>query len=63
VLTATYDYELKYPPDEAFHEIGENARVWQVFNDEIEIIDKDVIEEAGNSLDILLLFVCLDSSK
>lgn len=32
-------------------------RVWNVYNDEAEIIDKELLEENGDSLDILLIFV------
>jgi hypothetical protein len=53
----TYDYEQKYPPDAPWHEIDEYARVWMVYNDEADVIDKDMIEEAGDILDILLIFV------
>jgi hypothetical protein len=53
----TYDYEQKYPPDAPWHEIDEHARVWMVYNDEAEIFDTDMIEEAGDILDILLIFV------
>jgi hypothetical protein len=52
-----YDYEQKYPPDAPFHEINEHARIWNVYNDEIEVLDKDMVEEAGDILDILLIFV------
>jgi hypothetical protein len=46
-----------YPPDELFHEIDEDARVWYVYNDEAEKLDRDMLEEAGDSLDMLLIFV------
>lgn len=57
---ATYDYEQKYPEDERYHELDENARVWHVYNDEAEAFDADIVSEAGHSLDVLLIFVRVD---
>lgn len=58
-FAAIYDYEQKYPPDPLWHELGENARVWHVYNDEAKIVDKELQEVNGDSLDILLIYVSL----
>ena len=57
VLSAEYDYEVKYPPDERYHELGENARVWRVYLDEAGEYDRDMIGQATDSLDVHLVFV------
>jgi hypothetical protein len=58
-LVDSYDYEQKYKADSLFHEIGTHARIWKVYNDESDIIDKEMLENAEDSLDILLIFVRL----
>ena len=40
---------------ERYKEMDPDARVWHVYNDEIEFFD--MINDAGGSLDILLIFV------
>ncbi|KAJ3710818.1 hypothetical protein C8R42DRAFT_563137, partial [Lentinula raphanica] len=49
------DYRLKYPKDELYHEHDPEARVWWVYNDEAAAFDKDMIDELGDSLDVLLI--------
>lgn len=56
-VAAVYDYEEIYPPDPLWQELGENSRVWHVYNDEAEVIDGNLVEEFGDHLDILLIFV------
>jgi hypothetical protein len=51
------DYEQKYPRDKIYHQLDPDALVWRVYNDEAEIFDKEFVESAGDSLDILLVFV------
>jgi hypothetical protein len=58
-LSDSPDYELKYEPDELFHEIESDARIWKVYNDEADFLDREMLEGAEDSLDILLIFVCL----
>lgn len=54
----TCDYELKYSDlDPIHHELNDGASVWNVDNDEAEIIDRELLKENGDSLDILLIFV------
>lgn len=54
---AWHDYEQKYPPDTPYHELGEDSRLWNVYNDEAQLADKELVEENSDSLDILLIFV------
>ncbi|KAJ3842725.1 hypothetical protein F5878DRAFT_366208 [Lentinula raphanica] len=61
-IAANYDYRLKYPEDERYKEHDEEARVWWVYNDEAAAFDKDMIEELGDSLDVLLIFAGLFSA-
>jgi hypothetical protein len=46
-----------YPEDPPGEELGEAARVWQIYGDEAREIDKDMIDEYKESIDILLVFV------
>lgn len=39
--------------------MGPQARIWNVYLDEAEIYDKEVIEGYSGSVDILLVFVSL----
>jgi hypothetical protein len=55
----TYDYRLKYPRDKRYHELDEDARVFWVYNDEAASFDNDMVGELSDSLDILLIFVCI----
>ncbi|KAF9063088.1 hypothetical protein BDP27DRAFT_1169115, partial [Rhodocollybia butyracea] len=57
-----YDYRLKYPEDERYHELDEEARVWWVYHDEATAFDNDMVDELGDSLDILLVFAGLFSA-
>ncbi|KIY66509.1 hypothetical protein CYLTODRAFT_339458, partial [Cylindrobasidium torrendii FP15055 ss-10] len=56
------DYEKKYPPDPRHEELSENARVWWMYNDEAAIFDADMVGQAADSLDILLVFAGLFSA-
>jgi hypothetical protein len=56
-MIANYDYALKYPEDERYHELDAEARVWRVYGDEATAFDNDMVGELGDSLDILLVFV------
>ncbi|KAF9071931.1 hypothetical protein BDP27DRAFT_1143083, partial [Rhodocollybia butyracea] len=59
---ASYDYMLKYPEDERYHELGDEARIWKVYDDEATAFDNDMVGELSDSLDILLVFAGLFSA-
>ncbi|KAF9059966.1 hypothetical protein BDP27DRAFT_1430671 [Rhodocollybia butyracea] len=61
-LAASYDYTLKYPEDERYHEQDQEARIWRVYGDEATAFDNDMVGELGDSLDILLVFAGLFSA-
>lgn len=42
---------------DAAQEAEPNARIWQVYNEQSEIFDNDMISDANSNLDILLIFV------
>ncbi|KIY63000.1 hypothetical protein CYLTODRAFT_360665, partial [Cylindrobasidium torrendii FP15055 ss-10] len=54
-----YDYTKKYPPDKRYEELHDDARVWLMYNDEAAIFDSEMVGEAADSLDILLVFAGL----
>ncbi|KAF9058935.1 hypothetical protein BDP27DRAFT_1372018 [Rhodocollybia butyracea] len=60
--TENYNYKLKYPEDERYHELDEEARIWWVYLDEATAFDNDMFEKLGDSLDILLVFAGLFSA-
>ena len=51
---AGYKHYLQDPPGE---QLGETARVWHMYGDEAREIDKEMIDEYKESIDILLVFV------
>lgn len=57
LCAAPMDYKQRYPEDPIYKETEPNARVFHVYNDESQLFDSDMIIEAGDSLDILLVFV------
>ncbi|KAF9058412.1 hypothetical protein BDP27DRAFT_1386142 [Rhodocollybia butyracea] len=57
-----YDYMLKYPEDEQYHELDPEARIWRVYGDEAAAFDTDMVGELSDSLDILLVFAGLFSA-
>lgn len=60
LCAAPMDYKQRYPEDTIYKETEPNARVFHVYNDESQLFDNDMIIEAGDSLDILLVFVRVD---
>jgi Family of unknown function (DUF6535) len=58
----TYDYTEVFPKDEPYTEMGPHARVWKVYNEEMAKVDMDRIEDWRDSLDSLLVFVCIPVS-
>lgn len=59
VCAGKFDFEEKYPLDPIYEEMGPNARVWRVNMDECEVYDNDMVTEARDGLDLLLVFVSL----
>ncbi|KAG6876461.1 hypothetical protein C0993_002910, partial [Termitomyces sp. T159_Od127] len=51
-----YDYDKKYERDKQGDELAENARIWNVYLDEAESYDMDMIEGFRNNIDGLLVF-------
>ncbi|KAF9067696.1 hypothetical protein BDP27DRAFT_1267241 [Rhodocollybia butyracea] len=60
-LAANYDYTLKYPEDERYHELDQEARIWRVYGDEATAFDNDMVAELNDSLNVLLVFAGLFS--
>ncbi|KAH8798006.1 hypothetical protein DL96DRAFT_1639676, partial [Flagelloscypha sp. PMI_526] len=58
----TYNYEEKYPEDVPGAELGADARVFKVYNDEAEKYDADMVRGFRDSLDGLLVFASLFSA-
>ncbi|KAG6879492.1 hypothetical protein C0992_002102 [Termitomyces sp. T32_za158] len=57
-----YDYTKIYSPDKPGEEAKENARVWNVYLDEAENYDMDMIQGFRNIIDGLLVFAALFSA-
>ncbi|KAG6885410.1 hypothetical protein C0993_002143 [Termitomyces sp. T159_Od127] len=57
-----YDYEAKYQRDKQGDEATENARVWNVYLDEAESYDMDMVQGFRNNIDGLLVFAALFSA-
>jgi hypothetical protein len=47
----------QYPEDPPGEELAETARVWQIYGDEARELDREMIDEYKESIDILLVFV------
>ncbi|THU78161.1 hypothetical protein K435DRAFT_572945, partial [Dendrothele bispora CBS 962.96] len=56
------DYTQIYEEDEPYTEMGPNARVWKVYNQEVIRVDSDRIEDWRDGLDSLLVFAALYSA-
>ena len=52
-----YNYMEKYSEDKSGEEFSEKARVWNVYLDEAETYDADMIQGYRNIMDGLLVFV------
>ncbi|KIY61265.1 hypothetical protein CYLTODRAFT_460003, partial [Cylindrobasidium torrendii FP15055 ss-10] len=61
-IPSPYDYTKKYARDKRYEELHQDARVWLAYNDEAAIFDNDMVGEAADSLDILLVFAGLFSA-
>ena len=53
------NYEKIYKLDDMGQEQGPQARIWNVYLDEAELYDKEVLEGYSGSTDILLVFVSI----
>jgi hypothetical protein len=51
------EYLKMYPEDEYMEEMGDNARVWQVYLDEADRDDTELVDGWVGTLDTLLIFV------
>ncbi|KAH8831821.1 hypothetical protein DL96DRAFT_848582 [Flagelloscypha sp. PMI_526] len=58
----SYNYEEKYPEDTPGQELGEDARVFKVYNELAEEYDRDMIRGFRDTLDSLLIFASLFSA-
>ncbi|KAF9068385.1 hypothetical protein BDP27DRAFT_822769 [Rhodocollybia butyracea] len=56
------DYEQRFPEDPIFEEASENARVWRMYLIESAIFDENMVGEARDGLDALLVFAGLFSA-
>ncbi|KAG6876849.1 hypothetical protein C0992_011549 [Termitomyces sp. T32_za158] len=52
-----YDYTKTYSPEKPGEELKDNARVWNVYLDEANEYDMDIIQGFRNIIDGLLVFV------
>ncbi|KAJ3875428.1 hypothetical protein F5051DRAFT_61632 [Lentinula edodes] len=50
------DYEQKYPEVPVFEEMGPNARVWRMYLAESSMFDDNMVGEARDGLDAMLVF-------
>ncbi|KAK0503550.1 hypothetical protein EDD18DRAFT_1346413 [Armillaria luteobubalina] len=57
-----FNYEEKYPEDAYSEEMGPNARVFRTYIDERAIHDTNMVEEARDGVDVLLVFAGLFSA-
>ena len=51
------DYEKKYAPDPYGEELGPKARIWNVYNDEAQMADAEMVQGLNGTIDVLLIFV------
>ncbi|KAG6863776.1 hypothetical protein C0993_010388, partial [Termitomyces sp. T159_Od127] len=57
-----YDYDKTYQRDKQGDEVTENARIWNVYLDEAESYDMDMVQGFRNNIDGLLVFAALFSA-
>ncbi|KAJ3723924.1 hypothetical protein C8R42DRAFT_775008 [Lentinula raphanica] len=58
----TDDYEQRFPEDPVFEETGPNARVWRTYLVESAVFDENMVGEARDGLDAMLVFAGLFSA-
>lgn len=51
------DYSKMFPEDKLYEELAPDARVWKVYLSEKDASDDDMIRQAADGLDVLLVFV------
>ncbi|KAI4522952.1 hypothetical protein K525DRAFT_197578 [Schizophyllum commune Loenen D] len=56
------DYEKKYAPDPYGEELGPKARIWNVYNDEAQMADAEMVQGLNGTIDVLLIFAGLFSA-
>lgn len=56
------NYEERFAEDAQYEETGSNARVWRVYQEESTIHDGNMVEEARDHVDVLLIFAGLFSA-
>ncbi|KAJ3913820.1 hypothetical protein F5877DRAFT_15872, partial [Lentinula edodes] len=56
------DYEQRFPSDAMYEELGPNARVWKTYLAETNSLDENMIGEARDGLDSMLVFAGLFSA-
>ncbi|KAF5393119.1 hypothetical protein D9757_001096 [Collybiopsis confluens] len=61
-FNAEDDYEQRFPEDPTFRETGPNARVWRTYLAESAVFDDNMIGEARDGLDSMLVFAGLFSA-
>ncbi|KAL1707490.1 hypothetical protein EV121DRAFT_173635, partial [Schizophyllum commune] len=59
---SSVDYEAKYAPDVYGEELSSKARVWNVYNDEAQIVDAEMVKTLNGTIDVLLVFAGLFSA-
>ncbi|KAF5365838.1 hypothetical protein D9757_012798 [Collybiopsis confluens] len=62
VFNAEDEYEQKFPEDPTFRETEDNARVWRTYLAESAIFDENMVGEARDGLDSMLVFAGLFSA-
>ncbi|KIY64400.1 hypothetical protein CYLTODRAFT_457256 [Cylindrobasidium torrendii FP15055 ss-10] len=55
--TDKYEDETRFPKDQPDHELDDEARVWRVYLEEARSFDQDIVIQASESLELLLVFV------
>lgn len=56
------DYEQRFPEDPMLEETAANSRVWRTYLVESAVFDENMVEEARDGLDAMLVFVRAQSN-
>ncbi|KIY64615.1 hypothetical protein CYLTODRAFT_327608, partial [Cylindrobasidium torrendii FP15055 ss-10] len=57
-----YEDETEYPKDPLGHDMDDEARVWRIYLEEARSFDQDIVIQASESLELLLVFAGLFSA-
>ncbi|KIY61982.1 hypothetical protein CYLTODRAFT_315087, partial [Cylindrobasidium torrendii FP15055 ss-10] len=57
-----YEDETEYPKDPIGHDMDDEARVWRIYLEEARTFDQDIVIQASESLELLLVFAGLFSA-